>query len=133
MSIDPQRFARDPIARAVREVLFTSPDLLKPEYRGSKNPAFGHCYVATVAYYYLRGGPTSGLKPKVIKHEGGTHWFLEDARGSVIDLTAEQFRTPVPYAQGRGCGFSHRDQSGPDERGRICIARVAAQHPELFR
>ena len=128
------RFAADPIARAIREVLFASPDLLKPEYRGSSNPAYGHCYVATQAYYYLTGGQASEWLPQVIRIDGyGTHWFARNARGEIKDLTAEQFPFAVPYPQGRGCGFSHRDQSQPDERARVCIDRVRAAHPELFR
>lgn len=133
MSLDPNRFADDPLARAVREVLFASPDLLKPEYRGSANPAYGHCYVATQAYYYLTGGQASEWAPQVLNLGHVTHWFNRNGSGRVKDLTGEQFPNDVPYELGRGCGFSHRDQSQPDERTRECIARVAARHPELFR
>lgn len=133
MSLDPNRFADDPAARAIREVLFGSPDLLKPEYRGSTNPAYGHCYVATQAYYYLTGGVASQWAPQVIRLGNLTHWFNKNKANRVKDLTGEQFSAAVPYDRGRGCGFSHSDQSQPDERTRICLARVAARHPELFR
>jgi hypothetical protein len=101
--VGDSRFRRDPLARAVRAGL--TPDLLKPEYRGSKRPFAGHCYVATEAYYHLVGGKAAGLTRFHIKHEDASHWWLLDLRGRVIDLTAEQFKTPVPYERGRRRAF----------------------------
>ena len=56
--------ASDPLARAIAAVL--TPDLLKPGY-GPK----AHCYVASEAYFHLRGGKAAGFKPMTQRHEGG--------------------------------------------------------------
>ena len=78
-----------------------SPDLLARGWpHDPANPLAGHCYVVCEALASLY----AGLKPCVIRHGKGTHWFLR--RGErVIDPTAEQFPDAVPYDRGRGCGF----------------------------
>lgn len=87
-------------------------DLRQPRYRGNANILTGQCYVATEAYYHLIGGPASGFTPMFIHHEGEPHWFLKNkSTGEIIDLTAGQFRTPVPYDQARGKGFLTREPS----------------------
>lgn len=103
----------------VRKVL--TDDLRKSEYRENPNPMAGHCYVASEALYHLLGGKAEGWKPMSIQHEGGPHWFLKHEDGAVIDATADQFRTPVPYDEGRGCGFLTRD---PSARTKIVLRRV---------
>ena len=113
--------ADDALAQSIRAVL--TEDLLKPEYRGASRPFTGHCYVASEAYYHLSGGKDSGLKSKVLRHEGSTHWWLENPQGQVTDLTAEQFETPVPYEQGRGTGFL---TLRPSKRGQTAIERIQA-------
>ena len=84
-------------------------DLLREPYRSrvaaGAHPLTGHCYVASEAYYHLAGGKAVGLKPMCVQHEGGPHWWLRDADGRDIDLTAAQFSSPVPYKLGRGKGF----------------------------
>lgn len=85
----------------IKRTAAASPDLLKDRQFNSENPIAGHCYITCEALKFLE----PSLKPNVIRHEGGTHWFLTDAIGNVIDPTAEQFRTPIPYEQGRGSGF----------------------------
>ena len=77
-----------------------SDDLLKPEYKKmeGKNKYTGHCYVASECYYYLSGEKLSVYH---IKHEGSTHWYLRDEYNGIIDLTSLQFKTPVPYDEGR--------------------------------
>jgi hypothetical protein len=96
-------------------------DLRRAPWHGSPNPLAGHCYVASESYWHLAGGAASGLTPQVIRHEGASHWYLRGADGQIIDLTAGQFQTPVPYAQGRGCGFLTRQ---PSKRAALVIARV---------
>ena len=93
-------------------------DLRRPEYRGNPNPWAGHCYVACeVLHWWL---PT--LKPQFVRHEGQPHWFLrEEGTGKVVDPTASQFSTPVPYEQGVGKGFLTRE---PSRRARIVIERM---------
>ena len=71
----------------------------------------GHCYVAAESLFHLLGGKAAGLKPTTIRHEGSVHWWLVDSEGEVLDLTADQFRTPVPYSEGRPRGFLTRDPS----------------------
>ncbi len=85
---------------AVREALEVS-------MRGPK----GLCYVASEAIYHALGGKSAGITPQVVHHEGGTHWYLLCRDGSIIDATADQFQTPVPYGRGRGCGFLTREPS----------------------
>jgi hypothetical protein len=104
-----------------------SPDLLKPEWlkRPRRNKFTGQCYVASEALYHMLGGPRSGYVPQVIRHEGGTHWYLKQRETARIqDLTAKQFRKPVPYSNGHSCGFLTRR---PSKRAAILIARVRAK------
>jgi len=75
-------------------------------------PGFnGHCYVASEALYHMLGGKDAGFKPMNLKHEGAQHWWLVGPDGEVIDATADQFKTPVPYDQGRGRGFLTKQPS----------------------
>jgi hypothetical protein len=88
-----------------------SDDLRKKPYRGNPNPVAGHCYVASEALFHRLGGKSAGWTPQSIRHEGGPHWYLKNQDGTIIDPTADQFETPVPYDQGRGCGFLTRQPS----------------------
>lgn len=103
-------------------VVSLSDELRRPEYRGHENPLRGHCYVASEAFYHLSGGKDAGLKPMNVKHEGCQHWYLSGPAG-IVDLTAGQFATPVPYDQGRGRGFLTTE---PSKRARVLMARVSA-------
>jgi len=82
----------------------------------------GHCYHAAEAVYHLAGGKAAGLTPVVGKLGGGTHWWLEQADGSVVDPTAAQLPDGYAY-QGRRCGFLTRQ---PSKRARTVIERVQA-------
>lgn len=88
-----------------------SDELRKSPWRGSDNGVAGHCYVACEAIYHTLGGKDAGWTPQTIRHEGGPHWFLRHEDGTVVDPTADQFRTPVPYDEGRGCGFLTKQPS----------------------
>lgn len=110
----------------VRTVL--SDDLRKEEYRGHENPIVGHCYVASEALYHLLGGKEAGWKPVGLQHEGGPHWWLANADGRVIDATADQFDSAVPYAEGRGQGFLTRQ---PSERAEVALLRLGVPLAEL--
>jgi hypothetical protein len=85
------------------------PHVLRPDWRkrrpANATPSWGCCYVASEAAYHALGGAKSGLRVMHIAHEGAPHWYLTDGRGRVIDPTADQFSSPVPYEQGRGKGF----------------------------
>lgn len=102
-----------------------TPDLLKPAYRQraqGKHRHYGHCYVASEAYFHIRGGMASQWRPMVVRHEGSTHWFLHNrATGRKVDLTKAQFLTAVPYSEARYCGFL---TGKPSKRTRQLIERV---------
>jgi len=106
-----------------------TPDLLKGRYKrewsADKPKSWGHCYVATEAFYALMGGKAAGWTVNWVKHEGSTHHFLRNPRGEVVDLTADQFKTPVPYEQGKRFGWMTGET--PSERAQILLNRVAAR------
>jgi hypothetical protein len=110
------------VTARVRAVL--TDDLLKPHYRArsDRRPATGHCYVACEALFHLLGGKDAGFTPAQIHHEGESHWFLRTPSG-VLDPTADQFATPVPYETGTGKGFLTRE---PSRRAVEVIRRVQA-------
>ncbi len=111
----------DVLAGLVASVL--TPDLLKRPWRDNAgaDPMSGQCYVASEALFHLIGGKGAGWTPMVLRHEGTTHWFLKHQSGKIVDITASQFRTPVPYDQARGCGFLTRE---PSRRAAEVIRRV---------
>ncbi len=105
-----------------------TPDLLSAEWdlkRRTEDPAVkGHCYVASEVAQYLVG-KYYGFSPYVSKLEGGgTHWFLRNDKGQIIDLTSEQFPEAALdgiWEAGRKCGFLTKN---PSRRGSILINRV---------
>lgn len=112
---------------AVRNVL--TPDLLKPAYRAKqRTPTAGHCAVATESLYHMLGGKAAGYTPMQLQHEGVSHWFLRAPDGHILDATADQFMTPVPYDQGIARGFmtpKHgRRTQPPSLRAQVVIDRV---------
>lgn len=100
-------------------------ELLREPYRSrvaaGAHPLTGHCYVACEALYSLLGGEAAGYTPMCQKHEGGPHWWLRGPSGEVIDPTAAQFSSLVPYELGRGKGFLTRE---PSRRARVVIGRI---------
>lgn len=98
-----------------------SEELRKKAYRDNPNPVAGHCYIASEAIYHRLGGKGAGWTPQSIQHEGGPHWYLKNANGTIIDPTADQFETPVPYENGKGCGFLTRD---PSRRAQVLLDRI---------
>lgn len=107
------------LVRAVQGALDDS--LRRPPYKGSENPMTGHCYVASEALYHLLGGRKAGWTPMFIAHEGSPHWFLKNSDGRILDATASQFKTPVPYDNARGKGFLTNQ---PSKRAQIVMDRV---------
>jgi len=111
------------VERAVRRSL--SPELLHEPYRsrvesGGCDPMTGHCYVASEAAYHLLGGKGAGWTPMFVRHEGSPHWFLRGPGGKYVDITASQFKTPVPYDKAVPKGFLTRD---PSARARKVIEK----------
>jgi len=119
--MDVVRRYRAPIRKIVRDLGET---ILKPEYHAAKlgrplRPYEGACYVASQALYHLLGGTEqSTWKPVRLRHEGSMHWWLRGPEGQIVDLTAEQFLTPVPYEQGVGGGFLTKQ---PDRRAQMVL------------
>lgn len=103
-------------------------DLLKPEYRGSDNPMRGHCYVASEELFHVLGGKAAGYTPMFIHHEDSPHWFVRGPKGQILDITASQFATPVPYGQAKPKGFLTKDRS---KRAEIVHHRVRAHVMQL--
>ena len=91
-----QKILKKEINLIDRIVSNLSDDLLKKEYKTilDKNKFTGHCYVASETYYHLS---SDNLKVYHIKHENSTHWFLKNNNNKIIDITKDQFKTPVPY------------------------------------
>lgn len=98
--------------------------LLKPAYRAvnlgrQPRPYEGHCYAASEALYHLLGGTAQkDWKAMRITHEGGTHWWLRGPGNKDVDLTKEQFLTPVPYENGVGTGFL---TAQPSKRAQVIL------------
>jgi len=94
-------------------------DLRKPKYRGHPNPLAGHCYVVAEVLKWHFGARWT---PMQIGHENDSHWFLKNKdTGEILDPTAPQFKTPVPYKNARGRGFLTKELS---KRARILLERV---------
>lgn len=79
-----------------------------------EHPNRGWCYAAAEALYHRLGGKEAGLTPMRIEHEDWPHWYLRwevDGHTFYLDPTSEQFKTPVPYPNGKGCGFLTKEPS----------------------
>jgi hypothetical protein len=93
----------------------------------------GNCYVTCEALYHLlndaikrNGGPRRFWKPETVRHEGDVHWYLVAPllNNMVLDPTASQFKTPVPYHKGRGRGFLTKK---PSKRARALMKTLVWQ------
>lgn len=83
------------------------PGYLKRYYRQKwtpERPTTGYCYLVSEALYHYA---FTDLASFVINlgPELGTHWFLKDSKGKVIDYTGDQFDFPVPYEKARRAIF----------------------------
>lgn len=84
----------------------------------------GNCYVTCEALYHLLGGKSAGYTPHTVRHEGDVHWYLVlevpvfAVVRTIIDPTASQFKTPVPYNKGRARGFLTKQ---PSKRARAMM------------
>jgi len=98
-----------------------SDDLRQKKYQGDEDPLKGHCYVAAEAAYHILGGKDKGWTPMNVQHEGDSHWFLKHSSGKILDPTAKQFKTPVPYETAKGKGFLTKQ---PSARAKKLIAKT---------
>lgn len=99
----------------------------KRQYQGDPNPVAGHCYVWAEAFIHLaRQRGLGGWRQMHVKHEGGPHWFVQHVDGTVLDGTAGQFATPVPYSEGRHRPFLYVSNNigGPSKRSLDVMSRL---------
>jgi hypothetical protein len=101
--------------------LCLSDELRRPIYRGNPCEVAGHCYVASEVAWHLLGGSASRWRPMFVRHECEPHWYLQHEEGHILDITAAQFFSPVPYEEGRGKGFLTKE---PSRRAREVLLRV---------
>ena len=71
--------------------------------------------------HWLCENHCGGWRPKFIKHEGEPHWFLRHDSGLILDVTADQFKTTVPYKNAVGKGFL---TSFPSKRAKVVLERL---------
>lgn len=83
----------------------------------------GHCYAASEAVFCVLGGLDAGHSMTQVRHEGVSHWFVRLSDGTVVDPTAEQFETPVPYERGRANNGFVR-QHDPSAPAQEILARI---------
>jgi hypothetical protein len=105
-----------------------TPDLLSAQWAALRgegdHPLKGYCYVASEALYHLAGGAAAGLSIyRCALRAGGTHWWLADSQGRIVDPTAEQFTEPPPYPTGTRTHFLSKK---PSNRTLTLITRVRA-------
>lgn len=125
--IPPSEMSDVALCRLIQRSLTS--DLLKGEYAnlGSLSPVAGHCYVASEAYYWLRGGKEAGYVSMHQVHEGVSHWWVKNPVGKIIDPTSAQFVRPVDYAKGRPYAFiCPTSPPHPSARAVVLMERVRA-------
>ncbi len=96
-------------------------DLRIKPWKGNSNLLVGQCYVAGETFFHLCGGKKAGWKPMNVRHENSSHWYLKHNDGMIVDITAKQFNTAVPYHLGRGRGFLTKK---PSARAKKLIERI---------
>lgn len=110
---------------ADKVVQHLSDDLRKKKYRGNPNPVAGHCYIVCEAIYHLG---TGHWLPCFVTHEGEPHWYLiHKYNKKILDPTASQFQTPVPYHLGIRKGFLTKN---PSKRCSELMDRVLSEGKE---
>lgn len=98
--------APDSTAREIRSWLRENPWIAKDKYEAQKGSVYGHCYVASEAYFYASGGEESNLDIYCHSYVDGTHWYLK-RENTWIDLSVESESEMVdyPYQEGRRRAF----------------------------
>jgi hypothetical protein len=113
----------DKIALNLRAIARDVHDPESPWARDCESDLGGACYATSEAYYHaVCDDRRDKLTPQQVSVEmdvdnvsyATSHWFLEHDDGTIIDLTAEQFRihdVRIPHHQARGRGFLTGDPS----------------------
>ena len=97
--------------RGLKEPYRSRFDPESPEYVEGLDPYTGFCSMASDALRRILGGEADrkfrGYQLCRVKHgpDDLGHFYLRTPRGEYLDPTASQFKTPVPYAKGRGVGL----------------------------
>lgn len=85
-----------------------SDDLLTPHFKRLKSsnasPFFGHCVHATQALFYFFLAAELTIMRGKCQSVAKWHWWLQDATGKVLDVTAGQYDNSdydAPYAVGK--------------------------------
>jgi hypothetical protein len=114
----------DKLKREIQTVL--TDELRSQEHRLGHGRYDGFAYPATEAYFHLAGGYPAGLHPMHLKHRGKSHWWLEDSRGLVIDLTlAPRETSDFPYHRGKRRPFRYTP-AGLSRRAQTIVERARA-------
>jgi hypothetical protein len=109
------------IKTLIKKIVSNLSDDLKRSGFNNSCSVSGHCYVASEAMFHLLGGYNSSYRPANVKHEGVQHWYLIHNDSAILDLTAAQFKTPIPYHRGRKRGFLTKH---PSKRAQILLSRI---------
>ena len=113
----------------LNDTAILTPELLKPYWRKVNKESgihtTGHCYAASEALFYMLGGrDKSPYRPKILKIETGTHWFLEHKdTGEILDPTYTQFPNGVDYSKGKGKMFMQQS-----DRSKEIIKRLEKEY-----
>jgi len=99
------------VAKRIREYLRKHPEIAKGKYNAQKGSVEGHCYIASEAYFYAKGGQDSNLDiyclswSDVDPNYSGTHWYLKG--DDWIDLSVETVAQAeqIPFEKGRRRAF----------------------------
>jgi hypothetical protein len=114
----------DKLKKEIQAVL--TDELRSDEHRLGHGRYDGFAYPAAEAYFHLAGGYAAGLHPMHLKYRGKSHWWLEDSKGRVIDLTlAPRETSGFPYHRGRRRPFRYTP-AGVSLRAYRIVERVEA-------
>ena len=124
-SSPPKLAPADQLKRELQAVL--TDELRSKDHTNGFGRYDGFAYAAAEAYFHLAGGYDAGLHPMHLKHRGGSHWWLADGDGRIIDLTLAPRETcSFPYHRGQRRPFRHTP-AGLSRRARRIVERVNAK------
>jgi hypothetical protein len=83
-------------------------------YKDPSNPTRGKCYFAAVALYRYLGGKSRGYSLMKAQEEIGTHYWVANRTGEILDPTIDQFvimKREPPYHLGKAVSVRPNTQS----------------------
>jgi hypothetical protein len=95
-----------------------------PEYADPNNPTRGKCYYAAVALLHYLGSSQADYHLMRAITEDGTHYWVQDCHGFILDPTVEQFaimKKPPPYTLGRRMVFGQAVTTRPNFKKHLPI------------